>query len=290
MEARTWIEPSIELLAPLHDPQGRSVAPRGAEGSYGLVYNVLLEELEQLALEYLDAVRGSLGLDPLSDARAVLAAGEFLGELRERGVELLGLGDVCDELHGRRVLVLTSGSCLEHHLSLLGAQRFDVIVAADGAANPALLELGRCPDIVVSDLDGGWWWYSRCVASSLPVIHIHGDNVWLLPLLDPLPPRIACTAQHASTSTPCRLVPGFTDGDRAVLLPVLCGAAEVVVAGWCPGEPQHPGTKPSYLYDRAWKTGKLGVARVYLAFAERLCERVSCRLYTLGGDGLGELA
>ncbi len=179
---------------------------------------------------------------------------------------LAGAGELCGMLQGRRVLVAGAASSLPADLEAAEGLHVDVIVAADGAAGP-LLELYGRVDIVVGDLDGGLSTVLRAAEEGATVVvHAHGDNVPLLRLAVPMLGRVAGTHQCPGRRSTIMLPPiGFTDGDKAVALAVLCGAGEILLAGMDFDAPVGPWSKPWLKAGtQPWpeKRRKLGIARL----------------------------
>jgi uncharacterized Rossmann fold enzyme len=97
------------------------------------------------------------------------------------------------------------------------------------------------------------------------IAHLHGDNMHLdeprgLPIL---------YSSQVETASPCVVAPlGYTDGDRAAVLAMALGAAEVLVIGFG-GQPFHP--HKDYEPGGAAKDAKLRLAqRMILAAASSL--------------------
>ena len=222
--------------------------------------------------ELLDATRASLGIDPVEDRRAA-----WLAEGLARSHRALTCSVVEELLAARRVCIAAGGDCLDAH-----ALRGCVIVAADSAAG-VLLENGVRPDIVFTDLDGGWDALERASRTALMVVHAHGGNPWLLQEALTRYPRVSVTVQ-VPWSGIAWTSPGFTDGGRALLSAILAGAGEVIVTGWCPGRPPHPLSGKRL---DAWKRAKLRVARAEWRLAQGLAEALGVSLRLIGG-GVGE--
>ena len=246
------------------------------ERRHRLVYHALAERLEHLVAEVLDAIRASLRLDPVADRRAAIRLSELLADAEAEG-RLLGLDELAAMVEGETVTIV--GGAYSPLPSLEG-----VVVAADGAVARLVWELGTCPDIIFTDLDGPLEALLACRHKSIYVVHAHGDNPWLLDYTVPLLPRVAGTVQVYPPPPHTSLALGFTDGDRALLTVVALGASRVRLACWGPGLPQHPATKrlPNPL-----KPAKLRIAEDLVRLARLLCEELHCRLEdTMGGDGL----
>ncbi len=226
--------------------------------------------------ELLDAIRASLSLDPVADRRAANRLSELLAEAEREG-RLLDVRDLAGLVEGR-VVTLVGGA--DAPLPRLEG----VVVAADGAAARLYLELGLCPDIVFTDLDGPLEALLACSHRSVYVVHAHGDNPWLLDYTVPLLPRVAGTVQVYPPPPRTSLALGFTDGDRALLTLIALGASRIRLACWDPSLPQHALTKrlPNPL-----KPAKLRIAEDLVGLARLLCGELRCRLEdTVGGDGV----
>lgn len=106
----------------------------------------------------------------------------------------------------------------------------EVVIAADGATS-FIMERGRVPDIIVTDLDGNMDDIMKANRDgALIIIHAHGDNIQAVEeyahlLLDPIG-----TTQAAPLGNIINLG-GFTDGDRAVFLAEAFHPKEIVLYG-----------------------------------------------------------
>ena len=118
------------------------------------------------------------------------------------------------------------------------------ILAVDGAARLAL-EYGLTPDIVVGDADGG---FTPIIASSklgaVVVLHAHGDNLWAVSYLVPILESFTITVQCNPYPPYTWVIPGFTDGERALGLALLCGVSRLRVYGMNIDEPIGWWSKP----------------------------------------------
>lgn len=224
-----------------------------------------------LFYEQLDAVRGSLGIDPLEDRRAAWLAEKLAAEYGAVSCAVVGR-----MLSAGRVCIAAAGDCIEP-----GVLRDCVLVAVDSATR-VLLEAGLRPDIVFTDLDGGWEPLERASRTALMVVHAHGGNAWLLEEALEAYSRASVTVQ-VPWSGVAWTSPGFTDGGRALLSAVLAGAGEVVVTGWCPRRPPHPASGKRL---DAWKEAKLVVAEAEWRLARGLARALGVSLRLIGGgDG-----
>lgn len=153
----------------------------------------------------------------------------------------LGVGDAS-------VAVVAPGPSLDDEIGRLdGADR---VVAASNAAD-RLLDRGRRPDLVVTDLDKTPGTAARLSRAGTPVaVHAHGDNLsaldrWL-PEHDPA--NVLATTQ-AEPVGPVVNHGGFTDGDRGAFLADALGAAELRYVGW---DLDDPNVDPPKAKKLAW--------------------------------------
>lgn len=135
----------------------------------------------------------------------------------------------------------------------------DLVIAVEGYTLRRLLDLGITPDIVVTDFD----YEPEAIVDfdGLVVGHAHGDNVNLFlkyaPMVKGLIPSVQVWPIGCSI-----LIPGFTDGDRAVYLAYYMGSHEVVVRGFNPSR--------HVKRDDEVKRAKLEVASIFLNRLTRL--------------------
>jgi uncharacterized Rossmann fold enzyme len=129
------------------------------------------------------------------------------------------LWEIYDQLNGSDVCVAFPGV----HLEECG-----VVIIADSAASTATLKAAKL--ILVTDGDGGYEAISKIapILTSI-LVHVHGDNTWLEPLLGLLSRgRLVFTSQTVAPQGAGLLAPfGYTDGDRACLLAMSMGAKRV---------------------------------------------------------------
>lgn len=97
----------------------------------------------------------------------------------------------------------------------------DVIIAADGATN-YLVEIGIIPDIIVTDLDG-----IIRFPDSIYVVLAHGDNIQHLNKVTKMR-KVIGTCQ-VSPFGRLKVLGGFTDGDRGVVLAKKFGARKIIL-------------------------------------------------------------
>lgn len=134
-------------------------------------------------------------------------------------------------LHARPAVVVGAADS-----ALAGVQRTppqSVLVAADGATT-AVLEAGRRPDLIVTDLDGAVEdELQAATEGSLVFIHAHGDNEAALRTWFSRFPRQSVAGTCQTTPPPRLINPGgFTDGDRACYLAAYLGATRLRLVGF----------------------------------------------------------
>lgn len=170
------------------------------------------------------------GFSRAEDERAALLLSHLLEGKISPGQDALK-----KTISGKDVLVCGNGPNLAEDLGRLNLEKY-VIIAADGAA-AVVMDAGRTPEIIVTDLDGD---VEREIKASeqgsLVVIHAHGDNMSKLL-------RYVPQFQHIIGST--QAVPlhnvfnfgGFTDGDRAVHVAIEFNAGTIELAGFFLDDP-----------------------------------------------------
>ena len=107
-------------------------------------------------------------------------------------------------------------------------------VAADGSARLFLDRKVRLPDILVTDLDGGYETVMACAPKSVIVLHAHGDNMdkikRVVPRLLKLKTKMVLTTETVQKGKVKNFF-GFTDGDRAAWLCRYFNAKRIILAG-----------------------------------------------------------
>ncbi len=142
--------------------------------------------------------------------------------------------NTCDKIHYAETCILGGSSTLEEQIRkpyLLS--NCETVIAVDGASRLAKNH-GIIPDIVVTDLDGSWDTLTHLFKEkTIFVIHAHGDNIAALRLLLPLSPynRTLLTIQTKPYIGIGKVIGGFTDGDRALVLAIACRAKRIVLLG-----------------------------------------------------------
>lgn len=109
-----------------------------------------------------------------------------------------------------------------------------LLIAVEGFTLALLRSWGLKPDVVVTDFDFHPW--ELINYGGLVLGHAHGDNIpsfetWA-PRVNRLIPTVQVWPRGCSV-----LVPGFTDGDRAVYLAYCMGARLIRIYGFDPSRP-----------------------------------------------------
>ena len=140
-----------------------------------------------------------------------------------------------------------------------------LIIAVEGYSVRLLRGWGLKPQIVVTDLDFEPEEVVNC--DCLVLAHAHGDNIDRFTRYAPRIGRLIPTVQVWPRGCSL-LVPGFTDGDRAVYLAYYMGAREIRIYGFNPSK--------VVKRDDEVKRAKLQIARTLL---ERMSRRVPLVFY-----------
>ena len=165
------------------------------------------------------------GFSREEDEQAALLLSHLLERMHSPGLDTLKR-----KMFGKDVLVCGNGPNLAEDLDRLDLVRY-VLIAADGAA-AVVMDAGRVPDVIVTDLDGD---VDREIEASkqgsLVVVHAHGDNKDKLIRYVPRLQKIIGSTQAAPLQNVFNLG-GFTDGARAVYVAHECGAGTIELAGF----------------------------------------------------------
>ncbi len=172
-----------------------------------------------------------MGYDRIGDCFAASVAEQLAYEawLRDHLVDITTL---CRIISSNYVCIAGGSSSLEKHIDYI--DKCDVLVAVDGATR-VLLNNGIIPSIVVTDLDGEWGSLLKAADNgSYLVVHVHGDNYRnVLSFITNYnsPYGFMFTHQCPGWGQYSGFVPGFTDGERALGLTILCKPGRVVLYG-----------------------------------------------------------
>lgn len=203
-------------------------------------------------------IRREFGYDEAQDAAA---ARQLAEQLRKPLFDVHRvLQRAGDRLREATVIVVGAADSAPRQLERAPSDA--ALVAADGATT-AVLEAGRRPDLIVTDLDGRVEDQVQAVAEgSLVFVHAHADNqLALRRWLDRFEPgRVAGTCQTPPES-PLINPGGFTDGDRACYLAHFFNARRILLAGF---DFSGPIGRYSGRYDGRTKPAKLRWARELL--------------------------
>jgi len=202
-----------------------------------------------------------LNIDEEKDREATLLLSHLLSGRKPP------LDEAQKRISGRHVFVYGTGPSLE--TSKVGTPS----IAADGATS-YLLEKGKTPEIIVTDLDGRIGDLRKADScGSILFIHAHGDNMERIRRHVPRFKNVVGTTQ----SEPRRNVynfGGFTDGDRALFLAKAFGASRVTCLGFDFGDVVGRYSKPYLRKDRnasPIKQKKLEITH-YLIEKYELCD------------------
>jgi len=192
-------------------------------------------------------------------------------------------------LSNRPAIIFGAGPSLDDSLDDLLrifpeiSERF-TLIAADGATQ-ALIERGKVPHIIVTDLDGdiSSLLYSA-KRNSILAIHAHGDNMEKISRY--VKEIISATKRIVGTTQvepvpPIRNFGGFTDGDRAVFIAYNYKANPIILVGMDFGKIVGKRSKPWLTHDvSAWddKLKKLEIAYRLISW---LATNFNLKIYTL---------
>lgn len=184
-------------------------------------------------LDLYRAVLSDIGADLEAEWDASLAAclaARSLG-LRDPGEVLEDLGRA---LKGRRALVVGAGPSAEPSQvrEILGS--FDAVLCADGACRS--VDNFRGTAVSVTDLDGGLDPAEKISRlGGYVVIQVHGDNyrhvLFWLERIRGWSPRTLLAVQTRPLCSEVSVIPGFTDGDRALILALTMGVSSAATIG-----------------------------------------------------------
>jgi uncharacterized Rossmann fold enzyme len=164
-----------------------------------------------------------------------IKSARLLDQLLDHHISTLPVEAVKPLIYNQEVIVCGAGPSLVSFLEG-SIQKIDrmTCIAADGATS-ALLEYGRNPDIIVSDLDG---YLPDLIQAnkkgSVIIIHAHGDNSQIIDQIISSfsGPTVGTTQTDPSIFSHLSNVGGFTDGDRAVFLADHFQASMINIVGF----------------------------------------------------------
>lgn len=239
----------------------------------------------KLWLEKYAEIARFMGYEIARDRRATKIFAEML---KARGIEP-PLNELRKLLSERPVMVFGAGPSLDENLNGLlrvfpnFSEKF-TLIAADGATQ-ALVEIGRVPQIIVTDLDGDIdsLLYSA-ERGSLLVVHVHGDNVervtrYVEEILSVTKFIIGTT--QVEPVPPLQNFGGFTDGDRGVFMAFNYGASPIILVGMDFGKVVGKRSKPWLTRDvSAWED-KLKKLEVAYGLVSWLAVNFNAEIYTV---------
>ncbi|AKB25345.1 6-hydroxymethyl-7,8-dihydropterin pyrophosphokinase [Methanosarcina sp. MTP4] len=185
-----------------------------------------------------ERILADFGFDRTGDEEAARLLSKMLTE-----ENTVSLSELNTTISGKPVLVCGNAPKLRAELSEIDLSSF-VIIAADGAA-AVLMDLGRVPEVICTDLDGNSEAdiEKEILASekgALVLIHAHGDNTDKLEKYVSRFKRFIATTQ-AEPFDRVYNFGGFSDGDRCVFVAKEFGATSVRLAGF---DFEDPGVNP----------------------------------------------
>jgi len=195
-------------------------------------------------------------------------------------------------LSGRPAMIFGAGPSLDDSLDGLlrvfpnFSENF-TLITADGATQ-ALVEKGKIPHVIVTDLDGDMksLLYSA-ERGSIVVIHAHGDN---MERITRYTKEIISATKLIIGTTQVEPVPplqnfgGFTDGDRAVFMASNYEAAPIILVGMDFGKVVGKRSKPWLRRDvSAWED-KLKKLEIAYELVSWLAVNFNSKIYTVSGN------
>jgi len=235
-------------------------------------------------LEKYREIANIMGYDIACDRKATRILAEML---KAHNIEP-PLNELRRLLSGRPVMIFGAGPSLDDKIEKLsrispGFSEEFTLIAADGATQ-GLVERGKAPHIIVTDLDGeiSSLLYSA-ERGSVIVMHAHGDNIEKITRygkeIISMTNRIVGTTQ-VEPIPPLQNFGGFTDGDRAVFMASNYEASPIILIGMDFGEVVGRRSKPWLTRDvSAWedKRKKLEIAHGLISW---LTENSNLKIYT----------
>lgn len=130
-------------------------------------------------------------------------------------------------IYKRPVFVIGAGPSIYRAPPIIKRHKA-VTIAADSATG-FLLQNRICPDIVVTDLDGGMEWLCKAAKNAIMVVHAHGHNRNAIHMASGFPKCVGTTQSRPAGKI--QNFGGFTDGDRAVFLAEHFCASVIILLG-----------------------------------------------------------
>jgi len=212
--------------------------------------------------EVYDAIRGLLKFSRRDDCFAARVAESLAYRAHLEG-SLLSLDQVCASIESRDTCIAGGSSSLVLFLDELTS--CDAVISVDGATT-ILSKHGILPRIIVSDLDGAWsWLINAATQGSILAVHVHGDNYpYAVQFLTSNSfSKIIVSHQCPGHGRYSVFIPGFTDGERALGLALLCSPRSIILYGMRTWEKVGHWSKPWLRVDtKPWplKVRKLRIA------------------------------
>jgi 2-amino-4-hydroxy-6-hydroxymethyldihydropteridine diphosphokinase len=169
------------------------------------------------------------GFDRAGDEKAARILSRMLTEKNA-----VSLSEIKNAVSGKTTLICGNAPQLRKELLEIDLSAF-VVIAADGAA-AVLMDAGRVPEVICTDLDGNSEAdiekeILACEQGSIVLIHAHGDNIDKLEKYVPRFKRFIATTQARPFDKVFNFG-GFSDGDRCVFVAREFGANKIELAGF----------------------------------------------------------
>jgi len=178
------------------------------------------------------------GFDRAGDEEAAQTLSRMLTEKNT-----VSLSELKATISGKPALICGNAPKLRKELSEIDLSNY-VVIAADGAA-AVLMDIGRVPEVICTDLDGNSEAdiekeILACEQGSIVLIHAHGDNIDKLEKYVLRFKRFIATTQ-ARPFDKVYNFGGFSDGDRCVFVAREFGAEKIRLTGF---DFEDPGVNP----------------------------------------------
>jgi uncharacterized Rossmann fold enzyme len=176
-----------------------------------------------------EEILGDFGFDRAGDEKAARILSHMLTEKNA-----VSPSEIKNAVSGKTTLICGNAPRLRKELSEIDLSAF-VVIAADGAA-AVLMDAGRVPEVICTDLDGNSEAdiekeIRACEQGSIVLIHAHVDNIDKLEKYVPRFKRFIATTQARPFDKVFNFG-GFSDGDRCVFVAREFGAKKIELVGF----------------------------------------------------------
>ena len=198
-------------------------------------------------------ILADFGFDRMGDEGAARLLSHMLTDSNA-----VSLSQLKNTISNKPVLVCGNAPRLRTELLEMDLSSF-VIIAADGAA-AVLMELGRVPEVICTDLDGNSEAdvekeILACERGALVLIHAHGDNMDKLEKYVPRFKHFIATTQAEPLGGVYNFG-GFSDGDRCAFVAKEFGAGSIRLVGF---DFEDPGVNPIKRKKLKWAKELIGM-------------------------------